>query len=107
MTPNGELARISGEWEYIDTEDECFLYSLLSLELRDKQEEDSWFNTNKSLITSWTSFSASSALDDDWRPLEILLGVVFRSVCCQSKYWFLTSDLAVIGAGDFVFTVCT
>lgn len=40
MTPNGELTRTSGKGEeYIDTDDECFL-NVLSLVLRDEQDED-------------------------------------------------------------------
>lgn len=40
MTPIGELTRMSDKGEeYIDTDDECFLY-VLSLVLCDEQDED-------------------------------------------------------------------
>lgn len=95
MTPNGEFTNVSVKWEeYMDTEDECFLNILQSFLLREEQEEDSWFSTCKSLITSCVCISTSSALDDRWFD-EVL------DVCCQS-YSFLISCLVKVDAGNFV-----
>lgn len=93
MTPNGKLTSVSDKWdEYVEEDDTFFLY-VLSFVLRDEQEEDNWFNTNKSLISSCDSFSVSSALDDRW--FDGVLDAVLRSLCGHSEYSFLIFCLAM------------